>query len=162
MHAPRAAICALFVAALLPCAAAGAGHPEVPVGGFPTGIAIDPATHTVYVGNGTNASLSLIDGKTCNARTARGCRQRVTTATAGTDPVGIAIDATTRTVYVANAFGTVAVVNGRRCNAANSAGCKAKPVNVRVGIRPQFLVVDERTHTIYVANVGSNTISVLD
>src|SRR3954447_15575600 len=118
MHAPRATICALFVAALLPCAAAGAGHPEVPVGGFPTGIAIDPATHTVYVGNGTSAALSLIDGRTCNARTARGGRRRLTAATAGTDPVGVAIDRSNGTVYVVNAFGTLAVVDGRRCNSS--------------------------------------------
>jgi YVTN family beta-propeller protein len=142
--------------------AAGPGHPQIPVGGFPTGIALNPVTHTIYVGNGTTASLSLINGRTCNAATTRGCRQRVTAVTAGVDPIGIAVEQSTNTIYVVNAFGTLAVVNGRRCMAGNSSGCKVNPVTVRVGVRPQFLAVDERTHTIYVANVGSNSISVID
>jgi DNA-binding beta-propeller fold protein YncE len=163
----RVAACAVAVAAVSLALAAGLGasgasHPQIPVGGFPTGIALNPVTHTIYVGNGTTASLSLINGRTCNARTTRGCRQRVTAVTAGTDPIGVAVERSTNTIYVVNAFGTLAIVNGRRCMAGNSSGCKVKPVTVAVGIRPQFLAVDERTHTIYVANVGSNSISVID
>lgn len=137
-------------------------HPEIRVGGFPTGIALNPSTHTIYVGNGTTGSLSLIDAKTCNARNTVGCGQYVTAVTAGTDPIGIAIDTSTNTVYVVNGIGTVAVVNGHKCDAADVSGCRVQPATIGVGTRPQFLVVDERTHTIYVANVGSNTVSVLD
>ncbi len=141
---------------------AASAHPQIRVGGFPTGIALNPLTHTIYVGNGTTGTLSLINAKTCNAGDAGGCRQHVTAVTAGTDPIGIAVDKSTNTVYVVNALGTVAVVNGRKCDAANTSGCKVRPATVRVGTRPQFLAVDERTHTIYVANVGSNTVSVID
>ena len=162
----RIAACVVAAALSLALAAglgaSGTTHPQIPVGGFPTGIALNPVTHTIYVGNGTTASLSLINGKTCNASTTRGCRQRVTAVTAGTDPIGVAVERSTNTIYVVNAFGTLAIVNGRRCMAGNSSGCKVKPVTVPVGIRPQFLAVDERTHTIYVANVGSNSISVID
>jgi DNA-binding beta-propeller fold protein YncE len=160
----RAALLALAAAALAGPGAlcAVAAHPQIPVGGFPTGIALDPATHTIYVGNGTSAELSLIDGAACNARRALGCRHHVSAATGGIDPVGIGIDESNGTVYVVNAFGTLAVVNGRRCNAGDSSGCKVKPATVPLGTRPQFLAVDGRTHTIYVANVGSNTISVVD
>ena len=28
-------------------------HPQIQVGGFPTGIALNPSTGTIYVGNGT-------------------------------------------------------------------------------------------------------------
>jgi DNA-binding beta-propeller fold protein YncE len=86
----------------------------------------------------------------------------MTAVTGGIDPVGIGIDASNDTVYVVNAFGTLAIVNGRRCRAGNGSGCKVKPVTVPLGVRPQFLAVDARTHTVYVANVGSNTISVID
>jgi YVTN family beta-propeller protein len=137
-------------------------HPEVRVGGFPTGIALNPETDTIYVGNGTTGTLSVIDGKRCNAAESRGCGQRVAVATAGTDPIGIAVDRSTNTIYAANASGTVAIVDGRSCSAANRSGCKAEPATVRVGVNPQFLAVDETTHTLYVANSGSDSISVID
>jgi DNA-binding beta-propeller fold protein YncE len=142
--------------------AAGAAHPQIKVGGFPSGIALDPVTDTIYVGNGTTNTLSLIDGKTCNAGDASGCGQHVTAATAGIDPIGVAVDKATNSVYVANFSGTVAVVDGRRCQASNTSGCHAAPATVRVGANPQFLAVDEKTDTIYVANSGDNTVSVID
>ena len=153
-----------LAAALVVVAAAGASdaHPQIEVGGFPTGIALNPATDTIYVGNGDTGTLSLIDGKTCNARTSRGCGQHVTAVTAGVDPIGIAVDTATNTLYVANASGTVAVVDGRRCDAANRAGCHVEPATVRVGTNPQFLALDDSTHTLYVANSGSDTVSVID
>ena len=137
-------------------------HPQISVGGFPTGIALDPATDTIYVGNGTTGTLSVIDGRSCNAENVSGCSKRVVAATAGVDPIGIAIDPTTKTVYVANVSGTVAVLNGAKCNAGHTAGCRAKPASVRVGEEPQFLAVDTGDHTVYVANSASNTISVFD
>ena len=141
---------------------AAAAHPEIQVGGFPTGIALNPSTDTIYVGNGTTGTLSLINGKKCNAGDARGCSQHVTAVTAGTDPIGIAVNGSTNTVYVANASGTVAVVNGAKCDAANMSGCHVQPATVRVGANPQFLAVDQRTNTIYVANSAANTVSVID
>lgn len=148
--------------ALLAVPGASAAHPQIPVGGFPTGIALNPATDTIYVGNGNTGTLSLIDGQRCNASTTRGCRQRLTAVTAGIDPIGIAVDGTTGTLYVANASGTVAVVDGRRCNARDISRCDARPAIVRVGPNPQFLAVDEKTHTVYVANSGADTVSVID
>jgi YVTN family beta-propeller protein len=136
-------------------------HPQIQVGGFPTGIALDPRTDTIYVGNGTTGTLSVIDGRSCNAGNVRGCNRQVAAATAGLDPIGIAIDSTTKTLYVANASGTVSVVNGARCNAGHTAGCRTKPASVRVGKMPQFLAVDPGDHTVYVANSESNTISVI-
>ncbi|HEX4521320.1 MAG TPA: YncE family protein [Gaiellaceae bacterium] len=145
-----------------PAGAGAAAHPQIRVGVFPTGIAVNSTTATIYVGNGTTGTLSLIDGQTCNARNTIGCGQQVTAVTAGTDPIGVAVDEATNTVYVVNASGAVAVVNGRRCDAANRSGCRVEPATVRVGEFPQFLAVDSKTHTIYVANGVSNTVSVID
>ncbi len=152
----------LMVPAAVGASRAALSHPQIQVGGFPTGIALNPATDTIYVGNGTTGTLSLIDGKSCNAGSAHGCNRHVTAVTAGVDPIGIAVDRSTDTVYVANASGTVAVVDGRHCNAANTSGCHVEPASVQVGVNPQFLAVDEQTHTIYVANSVSNTVSVID
>jgi YVTN family beta-propeller protein len=141
---------------------AASARPQIQVGGFPTGIALNPETNTIYVGNGTTGTLSLINGKKCNAGDASGCRQHVTAVTAGTDPIGIAVNGATDTVYVANASGTVAVVNGAKCDAATTSGCHVQPTAVVVGANPQFLAVDEATNTIYVANSGANSVSVID
>ena len=161
-----AALAVAAATATAATAAVGVGkppiHPEVQVGGFPTGIALNPVTDTIYVGNGTTGTLSVIDGKRCNAAESRGCGQRVAVATAGVDPIGIAVDRSTNTIYAANASGTVAIVDGRHCSAANRAGCRAAPPTVRVGVDPQFLAVDETTHTLYVANSGSDSVSVID
>jgi len=119
-------------------------------------------TNTIYVGNGTTGTLSLINGKKCNAGNADGCGQHVTAVTAGTDPIGIAVNGVTNTVYVANASGTVAVVNGSKCDASNMSRCHVQPATVRVGANPQFLAVDETTNTIYVANSSADTVSVID
>lgn len=166
--ARRVAICALrvLVIGLLvgagQAAATHAGNPQVPVGGFPTGITLDPLTDTIYVANGSTDTLSLIDGRTCNAAVVAGCRRSVTALTAGIDPIGSAVDESTRTLYVANSSGTLAVVNDRRCDTADITGCHIKPATVPVGSNPQFVAVDEKTDTIYVANMGSNTVSVID
>ena len=137
-------------------------HPEIQVGGFPTGIALDPATDTIYVGNGTTGTLSLIDGKSCNAGNARGCDRHVTAVTAGVDPIGIAVDRTTTPCTSRTPPGRSRSSTPGTCNAANTSGCHVEPASVRVGLNPQFLAVDEKTHTIYVANSVSNTVSVID
>jgi DNA-binding beta-propeller fold protein YncE len=158
----------LLAAAIAPAAGSVAGvgrppsHPTIAVGAYPTGITLSRSTHTVYVGNGTGGTLSLIDGETCNARDVRSCGRNRTAVTAGTDPIGIAVAESTHTVYVVNFSGTVAVVDGRSCDAAHASGCQAALATVRVGVYPQFLAVDDRTHTVYVANGGSNTVSVID
>jgi hypothetical protein len=38
---------AVVVLALSTAGAAGAAHPQIPVGGIPTGIALNPSTHTI-------------------------------------------------------------------------------------------------------------------
>jgi DNA-binding beta-propeller fold protein YncE len=161
-------VAAVVLAACAPGAASStttaavSAHPQIRVGGFPTGIALDPLTDTIYVGNGVANTLSLINGKTCNAGDASGCAEHATVVSAGADPIGIAVDATTRTVYVVSFAGTVAVVNGSRCEHLTASRCHVERATVRVGAGPQFLAVDQKTDTIYVADSSADTVSVID
>lgn len=138
-----------------------ASHPQISVGGFPTGMSLDAATDTVYVGNGTDDDLSLITGRTCNSSNVSGCKQRITAVTAGKDPIGSVVDPTTNTIYAINSSGVVAVINGRTCDALNTTGCNSAPGVIHVGSGPEFGALDTSTHTLYVANFDGNTVSVI-
>jgi len=78
-------------------------------------------------------------------------------ATVGTNPVGIAVDQATNTIYVANTGdATVSVINGATCKVTSKSGCR--PVGtVRVGTDPADVSVDPATNTIYVANTYDHT-----
>ncbi|HXW44307.1 MAG TPA: hypothetical protein VEL03_05950 [Streptosporangiaceae bacterium] len=143
----------------------GGAAPVVGVGGFPTGIAVDSANGTVYVSSGDDNELTLINASTCHAALGKlaGCARAGEVATHGTDPIGVAVDEQTHTIYAVNgASGTVAVINAATCSAADSAGCTASPALVNVGSEPEFLAVDSVTNTIYVANTSSGSVSVID
>jgi len=140
-----------------------AGHPQIHVGGFPTGMSLDPATDTVYVGNGTDNNLSLINGRTCNSVAVSGCGQHIVAVTAGTDPIGSVVDPSTNTIYAINASsGTVAVIQGGTCDAVNTTGCTNPPALIHIGAGPEFGALNPTTHTLYVANLDGNTVSVID
>ncbi len=138
--------------------------PAVNVGGFPTGLAVDAATGTVYVAAGQANVLSMINGSTCNASTITGCSSSTASvSTAGQDPIGVVVDEQTRTVYAVNAGSdTVAVINARTCNAIDRSGCGAKPTLVNVPGGPEFLALDSSTNTIYVADTSSGMVSVIN
>jgi YVTN family beta-propeller protein len=44
----------------------GQSPPTVAVGAFPDGLAVDEATNTIYVANGGDNTVSVIDGSSCN------------------------------------------------------------------------------------------------
>jgi DNA-binding beta-propeller fold protein YncE len=148
---------------------AGCGRVEmlnVP-GGNPDGIAVDPATDTVYVttitGSGPNL-ISVFNGATCDAENTSGCGQTPATLHVGqSDPVNgsdlsVAISQETNTLYVTNVdYGnqtadTVYVINGTTCDAADTSGCGKTPATITVGEDPRELAIDPKTDTIYVAN----------
>jgi len=137
--------------------------PVVRVGGFPTGVAVDTAHHTVYVASGDANSLSMIDTKTCNAAMTGGCGTSTTESTGGEDPIGVAVDEATGTVYAVNAgSNTVAVIDANTCNATDRSGCGQSPALVAVPGGPEFLALDAATDTVYVADTSSGTVSVID
>ncbi|MFZ0905602.1 MAG: YncE family protein, partial [Mycobacterium sp.] len=107
----------------------------VPVGKDPFGVAVDPGTHTVYVTNGKDNTVSVIDAST---------RAVTVTVAVGKRPWGVAVDPGTHTVYDTNAGdGTMSVID---------ASTRTVTATVPVGKDPFGVAVDPGTHTVYVTN----------
>jgi DNA-binding beta-propeller fold protein YncE len=137
--------------------------PTVTVGSGPDALAIDRANGTLYVANGNETSVSVVNTATCNAKNTSGCGQTPPTVQVGSGPSAIAVDQATRTVYVANFNdNAVSVVNGAACNATNTSGCGQTPPTAPVGNAPVAFAVDAAVGTLYVANVGDNTLSMIN
>jgi YVTN family beta-propeller protein len=137
--------------------------PEIPVGDAPHASALNPLTHTLYVNNRNDNTLSVIDTATCNATVTSGCGHVPPTTAVGGTPQQEAVDEATDTIYVANGDdGTVSVVNGAVCNAGDTSGCGQTWPTVTVGNNPTAIGLNPLTNTIYVANTNDNTVSVID
>lgn len=137
--------------------------PTVTVGSGPDALAMDRTTGTLYVANGNDASVSVVNTATCNAKNSSGCGQNPPTVQVGSGPTAIAVDRATRTVYVANINdNTVSVVNGATCNATNTSGCGQVPPTAPVGNAPVAISVDPAVGTLYVANIDDNTVSMIN
>jgi DNA-binding beta-propeller fold protein YncE len=137
---------------------------SAPVGRGPSELAVDPATHTIYVENGYNDNgpqdggntVSVIDARHCDAQDVSRCKGPWPTITVGKLPGGITIDQQTDTVYVASVGDdSVSVFNGATCNATDTSGCRQTAAKVPVGLEPLGLFADPANHTVYVANFGA-------
>jgi len=145
----------------------GPGGRTIAVGNNPVAVAVDQATHTAYVGNGNDGTVSVINTATCNTFVSFGCGKTPPTVTLSRSPssgqVDAAVDQATDTVYVVSlSTNTVSVIDGKTCNATVTSGCGNIPPTVAVGSGPDGLAVDQATDTVYVANVNDNTVSVID
>jgi len=146
--------------------------PTVTVGNDPLDVAVDQATDTVYVANGNDNTVSVIDGATCNSQVHAGCGQTPPVVAVGANPQAIAFDDATHTAYVANgADNTVSMIDTSTCNASHLGGCsKQSPPTVAVGVGPISIAVNASTHSVYVGNDDvendnnndGNTLSVFD
>lgn len=146
--------------------------PSIPVGANPGGIAVNAATHTVYVVNGSDDTVSVIDASACNAEIPAGCSEPAATIPLGTGPLqngsaplSAIISPDGATLYVVSPDGanSVAVINASTCNATITSGCAAGPVaSVATGNGPLDLAEDPASQTLYVANVADNTVSVIN
>jgi YVTN family beta-propeller protein len=93
----------------------------------------------------------------------------VPTAKVGNNPIGVAVDRATDTIYVANANdNTVSVIDGSRCKAEDATRCSPIATLTHVGPTPIWLTFDPTTNTLYVTDgltrtgANGNTIAVLN
>ncbi len=76
------------------------------VGYMPQSVAIDAATDTIYVANGTGTT-SVVNGALCNATVTRGCGNAIASIDVGGSSA--AFDPITRTIYTWQTRGAVSM-----------------------------------------------------
>jgi DNA-binding beta-propeller fold protein YncE len=133
----------------------------------PTGVAVDPATNTIYTANLANGegpgTVSIINGAACNGQNTTGCGQTPATAPAGFGALGVAVAPATDKVYVASiSDASVSVINGATCNGHNTTGCSRAPRKVAVGEYPGTIALDPTTATGYVADFEGTSVIPLE
>jgi YVTN family beta-propeller protein len=144
-----AAVLALTVgaAAEQPASAAG-GYTvtaTIEVGTGPDGVAVDSTSHTAYVTNVDDDTVSVIDEAT-NSVTA--------TITVGGGPLTVAADPTAHLAYVTNGGnGTVSVINE---------AARTVTALIAVGHGPDGVAMDPTSHMAYVANGSDGTVSAIN
>jgi YVTN family beta-propeller protein len=138
---------------------------RAPVGNGPAFAAQDLKTETLYISNYNDGTVSVLDMAQCNRHRVTGCARKWPVVTVGQNPLGLAVDQATDTIYVANSGdGTVSVIDGATCNAGNASGCNRRPATVRTGAFAAAVVVDPITNIVFVANQDTHpgTVSVID
>jgi DNA-binding beta-propeller fold protein YncE len=139
--------------------------PSVTVGTNPAAVAVNPATHTVYVANegtftpGSTGTISVFGDRDCNATAQSGCQAVSTLNVPDGNPVGIAVNPRTDTIYVATLTSNggpdlISVFNGNTCNAKTTSGCNQTPANAPTGHNgdgdsTESVAVNAATNTIY-------------
>jgi YVTN family beta-propeller protein len=136
--------------------------PTTPAGNGPSGSDINPSTHSLYVANQSDNTVSVINTSACNQHQLAGCNQTWQTTPVGSGPFRVAVNKTTNTVYVAAFDLTLSVINGATCNATVNSSCNQPQPSTLIGNFPTDLAIDETTNTIYVANNADDTVSIVD
>jgi DNA-binding beta-propeller fold protein YncE len=117
-------------------------------------VVVDDTTLTGYVTNPALGTVSVFDASRCNAHEKSGCADPHASVTTGGIPIGMAVNARTRTLYVGNVDAFVSVVDLRACNRLQTSGCAAAPAQVATNPGPAWVTVDESTNTIYAPEQG--------
>jgi DNA-binding beta-propeller fold protein YncE len=79
--------------------------PSIPAGRSGRLVAVNTSTDRIYVTNHSGATVSIIDGSTCNAETSSGCDQPAAQQAIGSAPNGLAVNDITNTVYAFSLLG---------------------------------------------------------
>jgi YVTN family beta-propeller protein len=121
---------------------------DIDVGDRLLGVAVDTDTAKVYVTHKSPLpSVSVIDGNNNDTI----LKENITV---GKDPIDIAVNPTTKKVYVVNnGDDNVSVING-----TTNEWIK----DIHVGKKPVRIDIDTKTNKIYVTNNGSNNVSVIN
>ncbi|MGN6168498.1 MAG: YncE family protein, partial [Solirubrobacteraceae bacterium] len=90
--------------------------PTAPTGVLPLLIAPDTRTGTLYVGDLSSASVTILHTKHCNAAATTGCAKASREQAVGSAPLGIAVNPHTGTIYVANQYlpGSLSILTATR------------------------------------------------
>jgi YVTN family beta-propeller protein len=140
----------------------------VAVGSGPGAVALDPQTHTAYVANYNDRTVSVIDTATCNATDSSDCGATLPTVTVGPQPSALVVDPASDTVYVQTSptgdgsLGLVYMINGATCDAAVTSGCGQAPRTAAVGSGPIWMAENPATRTVYAVNEEDSSLSVID
>jgi DNA-binding beta-propeller fold protein YncE len=98
-------------------ATAGCDQPfrVMPAGASPLLIAADTRTGILYVSDFSSAAITILNGSRCNASITIGCSTRQPERAVGSQPLGVAVNQTTGTIYVTNLFqaGSLSILAGR-------------------------------------------------
>jgi YVTN family beta-propeller protein len=113
------------------------------VGAGPVSIAVNGANGMVYVANGDDGTVSVIDGKT---------DQVLTTVPATKHPYAIAANSTTGKVYVSRTYGDAITVIDGTTN---------RSTDITMG-SPDFIAVDAMRDKIYLLGYEGGTVTVID
>ena len=149
-----------------------------------TGVAVDPATNTIYVASLVagdqiqDNTIAVIDGLRCSAMNASHCTRLAQLTHVGPAPFWLTFDPATRTLYVTNALtpdydenNTITVLDTRTCNATNTSGCNQMPVATVTVPGPLFnndtnifsaMALDAITHTLYVGDAHDGLVSMIN
>ena len=122
-----------------------------------------------FLGN----TIYVINGATCDAANTTGCSQTPATVTiatnppVGSNPLGIAVDQRTDTIYTANiadgeTAGTVSVINGANCNGQNTSGCDQTPITAPAGFGTSSIAVDQATNRVYATNTEDTSVTTIN
>jgi YVTN family beta-propeller protein len=138
----------------------------------------DQATNTAYIANQLDNTISVVDGRNCNARHTPNCTP-IAIISPGPNPTDLILDGAHRTLFATLAGGnsdSIAVIDISICNATNTSGCSQTPkqvvfpgstlwlggaASVPFGF-PSILDLDETTHTLYVPDANEGPIYILD
>ena len=135
------------------------------VGSGPLAAAVDERTDTVYVTNGNDGTVSVLNGARCNARVTRGCGEPLATIKVGGFPVAAAFNPATGTLYVASPRGDIFVIDAASVQRRDDTRMQPAGPENEGQPGPAGLDVDVATDTVYAANAGSgngDTVSVID
>jgi len=117
----------------------------IPVGTIPCAVAVDAATHRIYVVNYGDRTVSVIDA-------AKGTV--IATLPVGKHPQAVAVDSVHHRIYVANVHSdSVTVIDGPTNKIIGT---------LRAGRNPYALAVDPTASRIYAANYGEPSVTAID
>lgn len=144
--------------------------PTLTSGAAPSGLVLDRKHHTLFVANGNDGTVSVIDTNTCNTGHPSGCPAVAPTVQLNGFPVGGALDPvsgslmipTSDPVNFGDAPGWLSLIDTSTCNATALAGCSRAPVRTALGSGPIDVAVNTVTRRAYVGNQSDSDVSVVD